>query len=319
VLSQILQNAGYYTKGDLISNLILPHIGFHELDVHDECKDDLTARHRRMIQKVSRKSPFFLYLHYSYIHTALVKNILNVFDQYDERFFYNFKENSIRYSRLVSNAGNYLEKIIGSLRDNRLDENTILVILTDHGSSIGERPGERAYGVYLYDYTVRTFCYLLNNRLLPQGLEIPEQVRSIDIMPTLLELVGAQCGNEIDGQSLMKAIHDKSGFNKEAFMQTAGLDGPNPSPYTPNVHAIRANGWKYIFNSTTGDKELYCIEKDKKEANNLFDKFPELIAIFHSRLDKLRGCDSSGSDAFCKELDDIIKSLKVKKIARSVL
>ena len=42
-----------------------------------------------------------------------------------------------------------------------LDKDSIILIMSDHGVSVGEKFGERAYGAYCYDYTLRNFAYFL--------------------------------------------------------------------------------------------------------------------------------------------------------------
>ena len=57
--------------------------------------------------------------------------------------------------------------------------------MSDHGISVGEKIGERAYGSFCYDYTLKTFTYFLYPEVKP--LEIKQQVRTIDFFPTILD------------------------------------------------------------------------------------------------------------------------------------
>ena len=54
----------------------------------------------------------------------------------------------------------------------------------------GEKIGERAYGVYTYDYSIRTFCSFLNDRFFKKNTEITSLTETIDILPTLLDKLG---------------------------------------------------------------------------------------------------------------------------------
>ena len=65
-LTSYLKDAGYVTIGDVINSLVLPKIGFDELVIHDELKDDLTERHKGLLDRVKKINnegkDFFLYL-----------------------------------------------------------------------------------------------------------------------------------------------------------------------------------------------------------------------------------------------------------------
>ena len=70
-LTEYLRDHNYHTCCDIINELIVPEQGFEEFLVHDELKDDLTIRHKNLLQKmksfVKDDKNFFLYLHYSNI------------------------------------------------------------------------------------------------------------------------------------------------------------------------------------------------------------------------------------------------------------
>ena len=86
-ITQYLKENGYYTKADEFSEIFLPHQGFDEVSIHDEIKDNLTLRHKDILKKMLNKSPFFLFLHYSKIHAGIIKEVVNKFSDFDERYF----------------------------------------------------------------------------------------------------------------------------------------------------------------------------------------------------------------------------------------
>ena len=49
-------------------------------------------------------------------------------------------------------------------------ENSIILVISDHGISIGEKFGERAYGAFCYDYTIKTFAYYLSKEFIPKNI-----------------------------------------------------------------------------------------------------------------------------------------------------
>ena len=66
---------------------------------------------------------------------------------------------------------NYLEQIMKHIVELDLVKNSIIVIFSDHGISIGEKFGERAYGSFCYDYTIRTFVNYISPELKSKKIE----------------------------------------------------------------------------------------------------------------------------------------------------
>ena len=83
-LTEYLHDNNYYTHADLINQLVVPKQGFDKFIIHDELNDDLTAKHRELLKKMSllvqENKNFFLYLHYSKIHTGIMNEVLKVYN-----------------------------------------------------------------------------------------------------------------------------------------------------------------------------------------------------------------------------------------------
>ena len=74
------------------------------------------------------------------------------------------------------------------LRKKSPAERTIIAVLSDHGESLGEH-GEHTHGVFLYDSTMR-IPFMMAGPGIPAGMRVKQQARSIDFLPTLLEVMG---------------------------------------------------------------------------------------------------------------------------------
>lgn len=287
-LAEYLSEEGYFTKADLMAKVTLPHKGFQEVLVHDEHKDDLLHRHSQLVaDAVSKNRAFFLYLHYSNIHTRIVSEVIRKFGDFDEEYFSNLDKNLKRYDGYVKMAGEYLQGLLSCMDGLSLFKNTLFVVITDHGCGIGEKPGEKAYGIYTYDYTLKTFAFFIYKDIIPAGIEVKTAVRSIDIMPTILDMlkIKAKKGHKpIDGKSLLPLMMGKEEADREAYSETGGLDGPHPSTHSPNVKCIRTKEWKLIYNTTTKTKELYNLIKDEKETKNLTGQFPGVERMLWEKL-----------------------------------
>ena len=185
-----------------------------------------------------------------------MQEVLKKHDNFSEEYFSNKEKNSHFYDKLFNNADEYLGEIINHFKNLGLDEDTLLVIISDHGISIGEKFGERAYGVFCYDTTLKN------------------QVRSIDILPTILELLSISHDKnykEIDGISLMPLINGKED-KRIAFSQSGNPLNSGKPPKEPNVYAVRTDEWKYIKNIHDDSEELYNLKNDPNENTNLIDE-----------------------------------------------
>jgi arylsulfatase A-like enzyme len=108
---------------------------------------------------------------------------------------------------------------------------------------------------------------------------IDKQCRTIDLLPTIAELVNAKFNNQkekIQGESLFPMIQDKNTQEREVFVETGGLYGPWPSPKKHNVFCVRKNNKKLIYNETPKTWEFYDLESDPKELNNIYDEESQL-------------------------------------------
>lgn len=273
-LTEYLKKENYYTHADVINELVVPKQGFDNFVVHDELNDDLVKRHNDLLDLAAEKSQsgqnFFLYLHYSKIHTGIMNHVLKVYTNFSKDYFENRKQNENRYDSLFHDAEIYFEQIFDKIFALNFDKNSIILVMSDHGISIGEKFGERAYGAFCYDYTLRTFTYFMAPEF--SSKQITQQVRTIDFMPTILDYLGIQTDDQYetpDGVSLLPLIHNKIFAELSAYSETGNpLDKKEP-PKEPNTKSIRTSKWKLIFNQHNNTRELYDLEIDPKEENNL--------------------------------------------------
>ncbi len=275
-ITEYLHENNYYTHADVINQLIVPQQGFDNYVVHDELNDDLTERHTNLLQKMQQKNiegeNFFIYLHYSKIHTGIMNEVLKKYNNFSDEFFSNKEKNELRYDSLFEAAEVYLDKILEKIYDLNLNENSIILVMSDHGVSIGEKIGERAYGAFCYDYTLRTITHFIIPGL--DALEIKQQIRTIDFMPTILDLLSISLDDsksKLDGVSLLPLINGEFPQELYAFSETGNPLREKAPPKEPNVKSLRNSNWKLIINEYNNTKELYNLKLDPDENINLID------------------------------------------------
>jgi len=291
-LTEYLKDFNYYTHADVINRLVIPKQGFDKYVIHDEENDVLLERHIDLIHEMNtlskKQENFFLYLHYSNIHTGIMNEVLKVYDNFSKDFFSNKKLNQERYTKLFNGAENYLEAILNEIFHLGLNKNSIVLVMSDHGISVGEKIGERAYGAFCYDYTLRTFAYFIIPGI--SSREINQQVRTIDFMPTILDYLQIALDNnyeKVDGTSLMPLIQGASIPEQIAYSETGNPFDKKKPPKEPNTKSVRTSKWKLILNQHNDSKELYNLESDPNEEKNLFGTGEKIESFLWEKLQKL--------------------------------
>jgi len=286
-ISSVLQHAGYYTCCDIIDKSVIPRQGFDEYNIFEEQSVNFTERHSLLLKNLAKKNKkFFVFLHYTETHKQLVRKIVEKYDpkSNDDAYFNSREENERRYESHIPLCDEYLKTLLKTLTETGILDNTILLIFSDHGTSLGEKKGEKFYGVYVYDYTIEVFTMLKIPHMTPKVIDT--QCRTIDIFPTLVEIAGLDVNQikQIQGQSLLNLTEDPSQPDREVFVETGGLYGFWPSPNKPNVFCIKINDKKLIYNDTPMTWEFYDLKQDPSELQNMYDANSPQVQFLKSRL-----------------------------------
>ena len=228
-------------------------------------------------------------MHYSSIHTGILNSVLKAYNNYSEEYFANRKLNEKRYDDLFRTAEEYIEMLGKKISDLNLWKDSIVLIISDHGISVGEKFGERAYGAFCYDYTIKTFAYYMSSDFEPK--EIQEQVRHVDFMPTILDQLNIELDESfkpLDGVSLIPLINGKPFDEKIAYTETANPLDANAPPKKPNTKSVRTSKWKFILNEYNNSRELYDLENDPDELENIAGNGLEMEEVLFNELNKLQ-------------------------------
>lgn len=280
-LPEILKKNGYVTSCNLISDKVISSRGFDIYQSHNEYKDDLSFTHPQLLKKtfeIAGEKPIFTFLQFSKIHTATVSEVLKKYEWNDKIFYEKKDQNLIVYDNAFLAAGKYAKIIYDEL--SKLDKlsNTIIIFFSDHGTGIGERFGERNYGVYLFEETIRTFYLFIGPNII-RNKKHEGLLSTIDILPTILDLCEINQQHALPGQSISKFLTDqveKLNEKVSAFSETGGLQGPFPSFYEPNVFCIKSPQYKLIYYKSIQEWLLFDLLKDPHETINLHGKELEI-------------------------------------------
>jgi arylsulfatase A-like enzyme len=144
---------------------------------------------------------------------------------------------------------------------------TLVVVSADHGESFGEHGCWYNHGVYLYDEDLLVPLIVSFPGELPEGRRIPSQVRSSDIYPTVMELLGLPVEGELDGRSLLSLVRGEESGDRPAFSESDSNHFPeDPRSWKGGGLAGR---WRSL---RSGRYKLLRIPRERGEARyELYD------------------------------------------------
>ncbi len=199
---------------------------------------------------------FFLWVHYYDPHSP-----------YDPPMPFKAKYSKDPYSGEVAFADAEVGRLLQWLGDHGLSEKTLIVLVADHGESLGDH-GESTHGVFLYDSTMH-IPLIVAGPGIPKGRSVDQQVRSIDIMPTITDFLGISSGDRVQGTSLMPVLtSEKRVSSRYCYMETLY---PKTSMGWSELRGMRTDEWKLIL---APKPELYKLREDRSEKENVKDRYP---------------------------------------------
>ena len=181
----------------------------------------------------------------------------------------------------------YTDHELGRLFDaaRKKSGQTLIAVLSDHGESLGEH-GEYSHGVFLYDSTLR-IAFVMSGPGIPVGLRVKQQARTIDFLPTILELMGEKAPATVQGASLTPFLAGKEAPTAVSYSETLY---PKINMGWAELRAIRTNRWKYI---RAPKPELYDLSQDAAERDNVIESHAGEVQKFEAQLKALIGTDGS--------------------------
>ncbi|MCR9093780.1 MAG: sulfatase-like hydrolase/transferase [bacterium] len=231
--------------------------------------ENVTARALETLDAL-HDEPFLLWLHYFDAHLPYV-------DRPADRAAFP----DTPYLAQVHALDRSLGRVFAALEANGLRDHTLVVVTSDHGEGLGEHE-EPTHSYFVYDSTMRVPLLLWGPDALPSGLRIDEPARTVDILPTILDLMGREVPAGLHGESLAPAIRG-DGARAGAPIYGESLDLHRIFGTTP-LRLIREGRWKYIHSAAP---ELYDVAADPSEREDLLAANPEVAARLADRLREL--------------------------------
>ncbi len=162
-------------------------------------------------------------------------------------------------------------RVLETLRELKLDTNTLVVFTSDNGGARGMSMGPLRGGKFgpKYEGHMREPTITWWPGVIPAGVETAEIATTTDILPSLARLIGAKVPGDrtIDGKDALDVLLGKPGAKSPHEILYYEIDG------------IRRGKWKLVRTGRAGKQksELYDLEADLGEKNDLAAQHPDLV------------------------------------------
>ncbi len=301
-LAEFMSAAGHRTSGVISHFLVGRDLGYARgFDVYDETpvgghkaisSPQVTQRAIRQI-KAAGDQPFFVFAHYFDPHSRYLHH-----RQFDRTSTYdgparelNMEITHLRarrhelapadieflrglYDEEVAFTDKYIGDLLRALDELNLERETLVILTADHGEEFMEHDWI-GHTRFLYDTLVQVpLIVSLPGVLRPATVD--QVVSTLDIMPTLLAIGGAQRPG-LDGQSLLPLLRGEEGdagrpvFSEVAFLAPEDETGTDKAEKEAFLAAVTRGRWKLIHDLAADSWALYDRQRDPGELRNVMD------------------------------------------------
>lgn len=294
-LAERLKAVGYQTQAVISSFVLDSQFGLDQgFDGYD---DDLSTGPRQVMfmfkeikaeqtaakgalwlrERTHQTQPFFLWMHFFDPHA-----------NYEPPESMKARFPGDPYTGEIAYADHELGRVFKELDELKQLDNTLVIFTSDHGDSLGEH-GEKTHGLFVYDSTTRV-PLLMSGPGVPRGGHVDGVVSSVDIVPTVMELLGLGTDASLDGRSLVPLWSGKSDI-RQAYSETFT---PKENFGWAALRALRTDDFRAI---QAPKPELYAhgpqANQDATESQNLLKMTtpPADGQALLSKLDTLRAED----------------------------
>jgi hypothetical protein len=175
----------------------------------------------------------------------------------------------LRYAACIRQVDTALGDLLAFLGESGSGSGTLVIVTADHGESLGQH-GWGGHGTELYDAVVRVPLVISYPAKYERAQRIRDQVRHIDLLPTILELAGVEDGGWREGASLCRLIETGARANAPGkLLPEDHALCENSLRRSPFSKCIRSDAWKLMIEPATGVTSLFDLKSDPGEINDL--------------------------------------------------
>ena len=241
------------------------------------------------------EDPFFAWVHYMDIHWPYhreetlthPRQIAQAWQDLGDMHSANWKGQTLtsdqkaHYLSLYEEAIRYTDAQIGRLLDHiensEFGSNTVVILVSDHGEEFLERRRWGHFETNLYDEILKV-PLIMSVPGVARGRVIEQQVRALDIMPTVLDICHCAPPEGLEGVSLVPL------WTAGEMEESSELSISEMWRVDRHIIAVRTERFKYIWDNRHPDSpELYDLQADPDERRNVLDQFPEQSQRFQAQ------------------------------------
>ncbi len=288
-LTEDLQDRGYATSAFIGSFVLDKRFGLNRgFDVYDfqvgeggyrpqmadfneRPANEVTDATLNWLQKHTAEKPdqpFFTWVHYFDAHLPYTSPLQNQVV---------FKDRG--YDAEITFVDGQLGRLIQWLDDSGSRENTIIILVSDHGESLGEHQ-EQTHGMFIYNSTMKVPLIINCPAKITGHLAITDRIVGlVDLRDTISDMLGFQPSATTDGQSLLKPVP----AHRRIYMET---ESPlNMAGFSP-LYGLQSHDEKYILAPRS---EFYELLDDPGELHNLYEIKISMMAPLSTKLNSIMG------------------------------
>lgn len=288
LLAEILKDDGFHTAGFVSSLVLASESG---LDRGFETYSDDFGEGREpalFLDSVQKRGDLTMADALSWLHHKpegrffLWVHLYDPHDPYDPPEPYASRYRGRPYDGEVAFADDLVGRLDATLSELGLEKRTLLVVTSDHGEAFEEH-GETGHGYFIYEPTLHV-PLLVRGPGVPAGTELEVPVESVDILPTVIDMLGLSlpAKMKLSGQSLASSLY--GGGEPEARPLYAESLMARLLYGWGELASIREGRWKYI---RAPRPELYDLESDPGEKDNRIEQNHGAADRLRTRLDQL--------------------------------
>ncbi len=223
----------------------------------------------------NKQQPWFLHLSFNAVHSPHVASEAWLAK------FKNLPKRAAQYAALTAEADEAIGTVMSKLRDLKLEENTLIFLISDNGgaSPQAEMGGLRGRKWFVWEGGIRVSWIAAWKGRIPGGRVSMEPVIQLDVLPTAFAAAGAEVKPEwqIDGMNLLPLLEGK----------TDKLMEPRPLYFRFGVqYAVREGDWKLVKASKDMAPMLVNLASDRGEQTDLTAQQPEKAKALQALFDR---------------------------------
>ncbi len=338
-LPKLLRDSGYSTAAFLSNMCRANHQGWDEFRCSQGRDTRASEWALKWVESRDAENPFFLWIHLFGAHPPYYNGGRLAAEELDpgyvgdlapkKRFLDAVMKEGLElsaadrrhldaiYDASVIGTDRIVGGILEGLTASGALENTIVVVLADHGEELYDHHKYLYHACSVYQTALHVPLGISAPGLLPQGQRVRQTVELIDVVPTLLDLLGIAPPAGLHGVSLRPYLErpEAGGRGKPAYSEYGDL----------RIHTVLADGWKLIDNPDSltpycfaggppdlypiEEAELYDLQQDPLESRNLAEMNPGRVSRMRELIRK-RFVDLQSRDEAQELPEDLKKELR---------